>query len=100
MKTHNPGGVNPYHPDSLKSNDSVLAAAERAVRGPRHTTYGSPAENHKRTAELFSSYLGVTVTARQVCMLNILQKVSRDAHTDERDNLVDIAGYAENADRV
>lgn len=30
-------------------------------------------------------------------MLNILQKISRDQHAPKLDNLVDIAGYAENA---
>lgn len=100
METQGPTGVNPFHPDSFPNSDSVLAAADRAVRGPRRTTYGSPAENHARTAELYSTYLGVPITARQVCFLNILQKVSRDAHLAKRDNLVDIAGYAENADLV
>jgi hypothetical protein len=38
--------------------------------------------------------------ARDVCWLNIVQKASRDANARTRDNLVDTAGYAENADRV
>lgn len=33
-------------------------------------------------------------------MLNILQKISRDANAPHGDNLVDIAGFAENAHRV
>ena len=79
------------------TNPSILAEAEAIVHGDRQADYGTPLENHSRTAALWSAYLGHPVTARQVCMLNILQKISRDVHHSKRDNLVDIAGYAENA---
>lgn len=79
---------------------SVLAEATKIVDGARRAAYGTPQENHTRTAEMWSTYLGVKVTARQVCMLNILQKISRDAHAATHDNLVDIAGYARNAELV
>lgn len=82
------------HPEPTPS---ILTEAYDVVHGPRRESYGTPAENHGRTAALWSAYLGVPITARQVCMLNMLQKVSRDAHRPGHDNLVDIAGYAENA---
>lgn len=66
----------------------------------RLQSYGPPDENHKRTAEMWSTYLGVEVSPRAVCMLNALQKISRDCHAAKRDNLVDIAGYARNAELV
>jgi len=75
---------------------SILTEAAEAIDS--HADYGAPLENHTRTAALWSAYLGITITARQVCMLNVLQKVSRDAHSAKRDNLVDIAGYARNAE--
>lgn len=81
---------------------SVLEEARRAVAS-RVESYGPPRDNHERTANLWSIYLRgvlrdkVNVSARDVCLLNILQKVSRDIHRPKRDNLVDIAGYAENA---
>ena len=80
--------------------ETVLAEAARVVDGPRRDDYGTPSENHGRTAAMWSDYLGVPITARQVCMLNILQKISRDAHAAKRDNLVDIAGYVRNAELV
>lgn len=70
----------------------ALAAVE--ARGP---VYGRPRDNHGRTAALWSAYLGIEISARQVCFLNILQKISRDAHRRHFDNIVDIAGYAANA---
>jgi hypothetical protein len=79
---------------------SILAEAGDVVHGDRRKDYGSPLENHDRTAKLWSGYLGVPVTAEDVCMLNILQKVSRAKHALKRDNLVDIAGYAANVELI
>ncbi len=76
---------------------SPLDLAKEAVHGDRRLDYGTPEQNHTRTAALWSAYLGVPVNAGDVCMLNILQKVSRERHARKMDNLTDIAGYAENA---
>jgi len=84
----------------IRRNRSPLVLAQRAVYGARRHDYGTPKANHTRTARLWSAYLGVPITARDVCMLNVLQKVSRDRHRAVADNLVDIAGYAENAHLV
>lgn len=78
------------------TTDSPLIEALRLVHENRRADYGAPKDNHGRTAELWTAYLGVAITPRQVCMLNILQKVSRDAHKPLPDNLTDIAGYIEN----
>ena len=75
---------------------TVLQEAEEIVDGARRESYGTPKENHTRTAEMWSAYLGIEISARQVCMLNVLQKVSRDAHKAGRDHLVDIIGYVRN----
>ena len=40
----------------------------------------------------------VEISARQVCLLNVLQKISRDAHSPEQDNPVDLIGFGINAD--
>jgi len=82
-------------PVNPRASKSVLLEAHAIVYGARQDRYGTPSDNHARTAALWSAYLGCPITARQVCVLNILQKVSRDAHTPGRDNAVDIAGYAE-----
>lgn len=82
----------------MTKNDNILTEAAALVDGARREAYGTPLANHTRTAAMWSAYLGVPITPRQVCMLNVLQKVSRDAHSAARDNLVDIAGYARNAE--
>lgn len=82
----------------------ILAKAQEIVNGDRQRDYGSPADNHGCTAALWRAYLGrrlkargVGLDARDVCILNILQKCSRDANLPKEDNLTDIIGYAINA---
>jgi hypothetical protein len=74
----------------------ILSEAARVVDGNRRNDYGTPLENHKRTAQLWSAYLGRVLLPEDVCMLNILQKISRGMNTITHDTLVDIAGYARN----
>ncbi len=83
-----------------KSNQvmkSILDESAAAITGDRNAHYGPPEINHVRTAKFYSAYLGVPISARQVCALNVLQKLSRDVNAEKRDNLVDIIGYAANA---
>lgn len=81
---------------------SILDDAADKVKGDRNHAYGHPYTNHNNTARLYNAYLFAkygtlfTLDAEDVCMLNILQKVSREAHRGTRDGLVDIAGYAAN----
>jgi hypothetical protein len=83
-----------------------LAKTVSQLGDGRGADYGHPSENHGTTAEMWSSYLTrrfrrpIQITARDVCMLNAIQKISRDANSPKRDNLLDLAGYAENADRI
>ena len=87
---------------------SILDEADQIVHGERHEAYGPPALNHGCTAFLWWAYLQRRMKhpdfqgleARDVCLMNILQKISRDANCPKRDNLVDIIGYAENAQRM
>jgi hypothetical protein len=81
-----------------RNTHTVLQEAGHLVDGDRQEAYGSPRANHGRTSELWSAYLGVPISHRQVCHLNALQKISRDAHRPKRDNLVDICGYMRNAE--
>jgi hypothetical protein len=86
---------------------NVLAEAARVVSGDRQHSYGHPRENHGCTAVMWTAYLtrkyGAdqhALDARDVCMLNALQKISRDANRPKRDNLIDVAGYMRNAEMI
>lgn len=70
----------------------IAKEAEKIVHG-RSKSYGAPDENMKRTAALWSAYLGVSVTPADVAMCMVLVKVARESKTHKRDNLVDGIGY-------
>lgn len=72
-----------------------LKLAEEAVSKDREEEYGPPEVNLQCTADLWSTYLKHTVTAEDVAILNILQKISRTACGPVGpDTYIDMAGYA------
>lgn len=73
---------------------NILHEADAAVSGARQAVYGSPAVNLSRIASMWSTYVGRVITPRDVAIMMILVKASREVETPLRDNLVDIAGYA------
>lgn len=99
-------------PDQV-TKPTILDEAAEVTAGDRQHFYGHPADNHGNTAELWTSYLMrrfvegfngrigmVKLNARDVCNMMVLLKVSRDANRPKRDNLVDICGYARNAEQI
>ena len=73
----------------------TLNQAEKAVCGDRQQSYGSPEDNFKMIANLWSTYTGYPFTAQDVAAMMILLKIARVATgVNKDDNWVDIAGYA------
>ena len=74
---------------------SVLTEAEGLVHGDRNADYGHPLDDFKRTAKIWGAILGFEITPAQVglCMCGV--KISRECNKSKRDNMVDLAGYAE-----
>lgn len=91
----------------MSDKQSVLTIAQGLVHGDRNKDYGHPLDNHSTTAEMVSAFLSrkygraICLDADDVCMFNILQKVSRLANTPtHRDSMIDIAGYIANIEMV
>lgn len=84
----------------MKAAADTLRIAAEAVCGERNQSYGSPADDFRTQAEMFSSYLSrtngaqVLVTASDIAALMILVKIARQAHCHKADNWIDVAGYA------
>lgn len=85
---------------------NILEQALEITSGDRNKFYGHPLDNHSNTAEFWSGYLfrkfGVrlALTPRDVCLMMVLLKVSRDANSEKLDNLVDIVGYTRNIEMI
>lgn len=82
----------------------IFEEALELVYGDRGEHYGHPSDNHGCTAEMWSAYLrrrgwtGPPLTVRDVCWMNVAQKMSRDANAPKRDNIVDSCGYLGNVE--
>lgn len=79
---------------------SVLLEAEDIIHGDRRDSYGGAYESFTRIAKLWEPILGTDVTPEQVALCLIQLKVARYANGQQRDSIVDIAGYAGCLDMV
>ncbi len=55
--------------------------------------YGHPADVHERVARLWSGFLGIEVSVKDVSLLMTLFKMGREVTQQGEDNLVDMHGY-------
>lgn len=68
----------------------------------RGNDYGHPSVNHQLTADLWSEWfsrktgISVSFLAEDVCVFNILQKLSRLGERSKDDTWLDVMGFAEN----
>lgn len=73
----------------------TLEKAMECVLGQREQDYGTPENNFKMIAELWSTYLGIDISAVDVAMMMALLKIARVAGgSSKEDSFVDLAGYA------
>lgn len=82
----------------------ILHAAEKCVCGQRETDYGTPEDNFKAIAELWSAYLdrmsvgkygNTIVDEKDVAVMMALLKIARIARGGGKaDSWIDLAGYA------
>ncbi|MBV6758370.1 DUF6378 domain-containing protein [Rhodococcus opacus] len=73
--------------------EQILADAANIVGGDRDVDYGPPERNLGRIAGMWSAYLDVEITPRDVAWMMVHVKSSRDRNRKKRDNLVDGVGY-------
>ena len=75
--------------------EEVLPTAEKMVCGHREQDYGSPEDNFKTIAALWSGYKHVDFSSVDVSMMVALMKIARiSTGTGTDDSFVDLAGYA------
>lgn len=77
------------------TRSQILDKAKEIVNGHREEEYGSPEDNFKLIAMLWTSYLGYDVLAKDVAAMMILLKIARaKTGAGTEDCYIDIAGYA------
>ena len=78
----------------MSNQINILDIAKGVVLGERQKAYGSPKKNFEKVAKYWSNYLNVEIRPKDVAMMMILLKVSREENKHTQDNLIDIAGYS------
>lgn len=94
--------VDADEPEPPAEGRSVLAEADVLVHGSRNDSYGHPADNFTRVGRMWGAILGLDgpVPPDKVALCKIAMKISRECNHHKRDNLVDLAGYAETCQMV
>ena len=95
----------PASPTRDRNDPGAATTAADITQNARRDAYGPPDVNHGRTATLWSAYLHSrgyprALSAEDVCVLNVLQKLSRQVHAHSDDNLTDIIGYVLNIEEI
>jgi hypothetical protein len=72
----------------------ILQEAARLTAKDRQNIYGDPRTNHRRIADLWTTYLKHEITPQQVAICMALVKVARLMQTETEDSFVDLAAYA------
>ena len=95
--------LKPIESDDYDVED-VLLEANNLVYGSRQASYSHPMEDYTRTSALWNVILAdklkEDLVAEDAVMCMIMVKASRQVHKHKRDNLVDMAGYAQCLQRV
>jgi hypothetical protein len=77
------------------NREECLNQAKKCVCGEREQDYGTPENNFRQIAALWSAYTGQSYTPVDVAMMMALLKVARiKSGTGTEDSFVDLAGYA------
>ena len=82
-------------------NHHILNEAIR-VTTDRPSTHGDSEANFNHTAGLWSAYLGFKISAADVCLMQVLAKMSRSkvGNANHSDHYIDQAGYSSLAGRM
>jgi hypothetical protein len=76
--------------------ESISLEAHRLVRGARQNAYGHPHSDFSRTGRIWGAILGIPdIDPALIGLCMAAVKISREVNAPKRDNLVDLAGYAE-----
>lgn len=78
----------------------ILTEAKRLIDGDRQDTYGDPRIMWRKVAKVWSVIFQTDITPEQALLAMCTLKAVRQSVRDHRDNLIDMAAYAELIDRL
>lgn len=85
--------------DESEETEDILLEANGLVNGDRNNSYGHPYYDYTKTAGFWSivlkDKLKKDLTPEDAIMCMMLMKISREMNKHKKDNLTDLAGYAQ-----
>ena len=75
------------------NREYFLHEAEKCICGDRDRDYGSPGGSFALIGKLWSAYMDIEITAKDVAIMMALLKVARCKYSNKHDSFVDGAGY-------
>ena len=79
----------------MNRRTECLSIAEQLVNHDRNTQYDEPSADFKRTAGMWSAYLGQPIELHDVAAMMAMLKLARIRHAPQNaDSWIDLAGYA------
>jgi len=73
---------------------------DRLVNSERQMDYGDPTLNLERISAVASTILNKQLSAKDIALIFVAVKLCREGANHKRDNLLDMACYAELIDRL
>ncbi len=77
----------------MNKRTEILETAATLINGDRQSDYGDATESFQCISEMWSAYLGVAVSGRDVCNMMALLKIARLRNGSHEDSAIDGAGY-------
>ena len=78
----------------MSNTKEFLEEAITLVGGQRQKDYGDKTNNHQNIANLWSAYIGYTLTAENVAIMMCLLKIARTKlGATSKDTYIDMAAY-------
>ena len=74
--------------------EEILEQAKICVCGHRQSDYGTPEDNFNRIGKLWSAYMDIEFTSKDVAIMMALLKVARIKAGNSIDSAIDLAGDA------
>ena len=79
---------NELNSEHRNARSGVLSEADTLINGERQKHYGTPQENFAAIAQMWSAYLGISVSPADVCNLMACLKIARLRNGAHRDSSV------------
>ena len=77
----------------MRKADELLDEAKALINGDRQEDYGSAEASFSAIAAMWSAFLGIPISAHQVCICMALLKAARLRNGVHKDSMLDAAAY-------